>query len=79
MITFQLPEDQVSFLISKLDQVSGTRQICNFFEGGLIQAQKQKKLEPAPDHSSVEETNKAQEKSCESQETPNKEIESKEE
>jgi len=46
MITFQLPEDQVSFLISKLDQVSGTRQICNFFEGGLIQAQKQKALEP---------------------------------
>ena len=32
MITFQLPADTVQFIMNKLDQVGGTRPVCNFFE-----------------------------------------------
>jgi len=37
MITFSLPKETILDMVKKLDQVAGTRALCNFFENGVRQ------------------------------------------
>ena len=40
MITIELPAETVQFIYQKLDQVGGTRQVCNFLENEVSKYQR---------------------------------------